>query len=99
MTVTLFEKRRNLGGRSVTQLRHGFRFNLGPHIVFRKGAGRTVYRELGIPVRGGRANTHATALLGQEQFRFPVSLLSTVFTSLLSTKAKFAAASLLFRLR
>src|ERR1700687_1258005 len=50
--VTLFEKRRNLGGRAVTHLRHGFRFNLGPHTVYRKGAGRTVYRELGISIRG-----------------------------------------------
>jgi phytoene dehydrogenase-like protein len=98
-TVTLFEKRRNLGGRAITHLRHGFRFNLGPHTVFRKGAGRTVYRELGIPIRGGRARTHSTAILGNEQYRLPVSLLSLMFTSILGVKGKFEGASLLFRIR
>ena len=28
-TVTVFEKRRDLGGRAITSLRQGFRFNLG----------------------------------------------------------------------
>jgi phytoene dehydrogenase-like protein len=98
-TVTVFEKRRNLGGRAITHLRHGFRFNLGPHTVFRKGAGRTVYRELGIPIRGGRARTHATALLGTGQYRLPVSPLSLLFTSILSARGKLEAASLLFRIR
>ena len=41
-TVTIFERRRNLGGRAVTQLRHGYRFNLGPHAVYRAGAGSVV---------------------------------------------------------
>ena len=47
-TVTLFEKRRYLGGRAITHLRHGFRFNLGPHAFYRGGAGSAVLRELGI---------------------------------------------------
>jgi len=98
-TVTLFEKRRNLGGRAITSLRHGFRFNLGPHTVYRKGAGRTVYRELGIPIRGGRARTHALGLIGSEQHTLPVSAFSLLFTSLLSARAKLEAASLFFRVR
>lgn len=98
-TVTLFEKRRYLGGRAITHLRHGFRFNLGPHTVFRKGAGRTVYRELGIPIRGGRAKTRGAAILGRESYRLPVSPLSLLFTSLLSARAKIEAAGLLMRVR
>ncbi len=35
--VTLFEKERSLGGRATTSLRAGFRFNLGPHVVYRRG--------------------------------------------------------------
>ena len=45
-TVTVFEKNRHLGGRAVTHLRHGFRFNLGPHAVYRFGPGSRVLREL-----------------------------------------------------
>ena len=48
-TVTLFEKRRYLGGRAVTHLRHGYRFNLGPHAFYRGGEGSKVLGELGIP--------------------------------------------------
>jgi phytoene dehydrogenase-like protein len=98
-TVTLFEKRRYLGGRAVTHLRHGFRFNLGPHTVFRKGAGRTVYRELGIPIRGGRGSARGAVLLGSEQFRLPASPLGLLFTSMLTLGGKFEAASLLWRIR
>lgn len=98
-TVTLFEKRRHLGGRAITHLRHGFRFNLGPHTVFRKGAGRTVYRELGIPIRGGRARAQGTALLANVQHRLPVTPLSLLFTTLLSARGKLEAAPLLMRIR
>ena len=51
--VTIFERRRYLGGRAVTHLRHGYRFNLGPHAFYRGGPGWEVMRELGIPIRGG----------------------------------------------
>ena len=34
-SVTLFEKRRLLGGRASTHLRHGYRFNLGAHAFYR----------------------------------------------------------------
>ena len=51
--VTVFEKRKHLGGRAITHLRQGFRFNLGPHAVYRSGAAIRIFRELGVPVRGG----------------------------------------------
>ena len=43
-TVTLFKKRRYLGGRAVTHLRHGYRFNLGPHAFYRGGEGSKAAR-------------------------------------------------------
>ena len=97
--VTIFEKRRHVGGRAITHLRHGFRFNLGPHMVYRKGAGRTVYRELGIPIRGGRSKTHGTALLANQHHKLPLTPLSLLFTSLLDIRGKLEAASLLMRIR
>jgi phytoene dehydrogenase-like protein len=97
--VTIFEKRRHVGGRAITHLRHGFRFNVGPHMVVRKGAGRTVYRELGIPIRGGRSKSYGSALIAKQHHKLPLTLLSLLFTSLLNTKGKFEAASLLKRIR
>ncbi|HSP17103.1 MAG TPA: FAD-dependent oxidoreductase [Thermoanaerobaculia bacterium] len=99
VTVTLFERERHLGGRATTQLRNGFRFNLGPHRVLRRGAGARIFRELGVPLRGGRPRAAGTALSGGERYRLPVSPLSLTFTRLLSPAAKLEAARLMFRIR
>ena len=97
-SVTLFEKNQHLGGRAVTHTRHGFRFNLGPHAVYRHGPGAAVYRELGIPIRGGTPRRGGLALLDGEQHRLPVTPLSILFTSALSMRGRVEALSLVFRL-
>jgi phytoene dehydrogenase-like protein len=97
--VTLFEKRRYLGGRAVTHLRHGYRFNLGPHAFYRGGAGSQVLRELGIPVRGGVAKGGGIALYHQERHKLPGGIWSLLTTGLLSIGDKTEAAKLLLRIR
>jgi phytoene dehydrogenase-like protein len=97
--VTIFEKKPYLGGRAITHLRKGFRFNLGPHAVYRAGTAAQVYRELGVPIRGGSPKRRGTAIVDGERHKLPVSLLSLLTTGLLSGKAKMEAASLMFRLR
>lgn len=97
--VALFEKERNLGGRATTSLRAGFRFNLGPHIVYRRGAAAEVYHELGIPLRGGRPRLSGTAFLAGDDYKLPISATSLVLTGILGPKAKIEGASLMFRLR
>lgn len=98
-TVTLFDKRRALGGRAITNLRQGYRFNLGAHAFYRGGAGAAVYRELGIPVRGQIPKPRAMALLGDEQFRLPTNWLSLLTTSLLSLRGKSQIAMALLHIR
>ena len=98
-TVTLFEKRRYLGGRAITHLRHGFRFNLGPHAFYRSGPGSAVLRELGIPVRGGVPNGDGIALFGKERHKFPGNLWSLLTTGLLGGKEKIELAKLFLRVR
>lgn len=98
-TVTIFERRRTLGGRAVTQLRHGYRFNLGPHAVYRSGAGSTVYRELGVPIRGGSPPSDGTAVRGSEHFALPASGMGVLTTGLLGAKGKTELASLMLRLK
>lgn len=97
--VTLFERRRGLGGRAVTHIRHGFRFNIGPHAVYRGGAAWDVYRELGIPVRGGRVDGTGVALFDGRRYRLPAGLFSLLTSSILKPRAKLEAAWFLFRLR
>ena len=98
-TVTVFERRRYLGGRAVTHLRHGFRFNLGPHAFYRGGLGWDVLRQLGVPVRGGRPKPKGIAIRGGEHYKFPGGPLSVLTTSLFGAKGKLEAAKLLFRIR
>jgi phytoene dehydrogenase-like protein len=98
-TVTLFEKRRALGGRAITNLRQGYRFNLGAHAFYRGGAGAAVYRELGIPVRGLPPKGRALALLGRDEYRLPTTWLSLLTTSLLSLRGKREMLSALIHIR
>jgi len=98
-TVTLFEKRRYLGGRAVTHLRHGYRFNLGPHAFYRGGEGSKVLAELGIPVRGGVPKAAGIALYGQERYKLPRNFWSLLTTGLLTAADKIEAARLFFRIR
>src|ERR1051326_4354503 len=97
--VTVFERRPQLGGRAVTHLRRGYRFNLGPHAFYRGGPGAQVCRELGIPVRGGIPDGSGVAMLGDEGYRFPGSFLKLLTTNLLPVKARFEAAKLFVRIR
>ena len=97
--VTIFERRRDLGGRAVTHLRKGFRFNLGPHALYRGGSAARVYRELGIPIRGGRPSGAGLALLNGSHYRLPAGVLSLLLTTALTPRAKAEAAALMFRIR
>jgi phytoene dehydrogenase-like protein len=97
-TVTIFERRRYLGGRAVTHLRHGYRFNLGPHAFYRGGHGWNVLRELGIPVRGGVPKGRGVAMLGNERYRWPGNVWSLLTTNFLGVGAKAKTALLLLRL-
>lgn len=98
-SVTLFEKRRYLGGRAVTHLRHGYRFNLGPHAFYRGGEGSRVLAELGIGVRGGVPKYGGIALDHDRRYRLPAGVLSLWATGLFDFNDKLEASKLLWRVR
>jgi phytoene dehydrogenase-like protein len=98
-TVTVFEKRRYLGGRAITALRHGYRFNLGAHAFYKHGAAAAVYRELGIPVVGKVVKPKAVALFEGSEYRLPTGFLSLLTTSLLSLGGKAQLAGALIHIR
>lgn len=97
--VTIFEKRRNLGGRAVTHLRQGFRFNLGAHALYRAGGAAAVYRELGIPLRGGTPKAVGIALADGDAYKLPIRPWSILTSGLLSAGAKLELVSLMIRIR
>ena len=97
--VSVFEKRRYLGGRAITQLRQGYRFNLGAHALYRNGAGASVLRELGIPIRGTTPRPKSIALSNGDERRLPTNWWSLLATSLLSLRAKAQLASSLWHIR
>lgn len=98
-TVTLFEKRRNLGGRAVTHLRHGYRFNLGPHGFYRGGGAARVYRELGVPAVGRQPKRRGFALFENRHYRLPTGVWSILVTKFLTPGAKIEALKLFLRIR
>lgn len=97
--VTVFEKRRALGGRAITQLRHGYRFNLGAHAFYRAGTGAAVCKELGVPIPGVVPKPKAIALIEGDERRLPTTILSLLGTSLLSLGGKTQLAWALWKIR
>ena len=51
-SVAVYERSSHVGGRAITTERQGFRFNLGPHALYRAGAAARVLRDLGVTYRG-----------------------------------------------
>lgn len=98
-SVTLFEKRRLLGGRAITHLRHGYRFNLGGHAFYKHGIGASVCRDLGVPIRGGLVKAKGIALLNGHEQTLPTGVVSLLTTSLLSLRGKAELAFALLRIR
>lgn len=66
--VTLFEKAGAVGGNAVTQMRHGYAFNRGPHALYRHGQGMRVLQELSVPFHGEKPSIFP-ALLYQRDVR------------------------------
>jgi phytoene dehydrogenase-like protein len=97
--VTVFEMRRVLGGRALTHLRRGFRFNIGAHAFHRGGAAAAVCRELGIPIRGGAKRPWGIATFHGESFRLPGGWLSLLTSGLLSLRGKRELAMAMLRIR
>lgn len=50
--VILYERAAELGGRAQTRDRDGFKFNFGPHALYRGNAGFKILKEMGIKLTG-----------------------------------------------
>lgn len=94
-TVRLFEKARELGGRANTQVKSEFSFNLGPHALYRGGAGMRILRNLGVAFTGAAPNVAGGyAVDGGKLHTFPGGLVSLLTTGLLRWTEKREAGRL-----
>jgi phytoene dehydrogenase-like protein len=91
--VALYEKAHAPGGRAMTESKHGFQFNLGPHALYRKGAAAATLRELGVEFSGrAPAPSGGYAVYRGERHTLPAGLLSLVTTGLLPLAGRLEAA-------
>jgi phytoene dehydrogenase-like protein len=94
-SVALFEKAPEVGGRAATHERAGFAMNLGPHALYRGGAGMRVLRRLGVEVRGAAPRVSGWAIDRGVKHTLPGGTVSLLTTSLLGLAGKLETARLL----
>ncbi len=96
--VTLLEAVSELGGRSRTRDEDGFRFNMGPHALYRNGPAAAVLNEIGVKP-AGTAPELAGALAWCEGglHTLPGGPLSLMTTSLIGARDKLTLGALLAR--
>lgn len=97
--ATVHERKRRVGGNATTDERDGYRFNQGPHALYRGGDAERVLRSLGIQPQGVSPELDgAQMLLGGELYLAPQDTGSLLRTKILGTADKARLARLLTRL-
>jgi phytoene dehydrogenase-like protein len=99
-SVCVFERASAPGGRAVTHVEGGYRFNLGAHALYRGGAAERVLGALGAKIRGNPPPlAGALAVVGDADHGLPTGALSLALTGMLPARAKLEAARWLARLQ
>jgi phytoene dehydrogenase-like protein len=95
-SVVLLERSSTLGGRAITHERNGFRLNLGPHALYRRGAGAALLRELGVRWSAGVPSAAGGYAIDRGRLHaLPGGFVSLLTTSLFGAAAKLETARLL----
>lgn len=90
--VKVIEQAHALGGRARTRTQDGFRFNIGPHALYRGGRGLEILGELGVKVSGRMPEVSgAFAIKGGAKHTFPAGITSLLTTGLFGLAAKLEA--------
>lgn len=93
LRVTLYERSQTLGGRAQTQTHGDFRFNIGPHALYRAGEAKRIFSELGLHFAGGIPQAAGGfAVARGEKHALPGGFLSLLTTSLLRLPDKLELA-------
>jgi phytoene dehydrogenase-like protein len=96
--VTLYEQAAELGGRARTADHEGYRFNFGPHALYRGGVGGAILRDLDLTWSGNTPPTTGYGVVAGRCERLPTGLFSFVGTKLLPSAAKAELVGLLPKL-
>ncbi|UFJ40258.1 FAD-dependent oxidoreductase [Brevibacillus humidisoli] len=96
--VLLLERSDHLGGRAMTEEREGCLFNLGPHALYKQGAGMNVLCELGVIPKGGTAGISGKLVMGERVYEMPLSPVSLLTSKLFSWREKKELIRLISRL-
>lgn len=95
LPVVVHETRNRLGGRATTDDRDGFRFDQGPHALYRGGAAEQVLAELGIHPRGSAPDTKGVLVRDGQGHRAPTGPLSLLRTTAVGRRGKVELARVL----
>lgn len=97
--VLVLEKSGNIGGRAITTNKNGFKFNLGPHALYKGGEGLKILQELGIEISGNIPLAKGYGYYKDKLSLLPVCLYSLFTTQLLSSlQAKIECGKLINKL-
>lgn len=89
LPCVVHETRAGLGGRASTDERDGFRFNRGPHALYRGGAAEEVLRELDLAPRGAPPEVRGLAVRAGRPHVAPGDPRALLRTTLLGWREKF----------
>jgi phytoene dehydrogenase-like protein len=88
-SVVIFEQAGDVGGRAVTQVRHGISFNLGPHALYFLGDAFKLLGELGVSLTGRVPSPGKSRLLTENgDTPLPRGLASLLRSRLFSLREK-----------
>ncbi|WP_274652805.1 phytoene desaturase family protein [Paenibacillus humicola] len=93
----VIEKQDRLGGRAISNKKHGAYFNLGGHALY-KGDAYATFMELGVNVQGNQPSTNGYGLWKGKLITLPANMKTLLTTTLLSWKGKTELASWLMKL-
>ncbi len=93
--VVVHETRNRLGGRSTTDERDGFRFDQGPHALYRGGAAERVLGELGVRPRGRTPSVDGVWVRDGRAHRAPSGPVTLLRTSAVGWRARLELGRLL----
>jgi hypothetical protein len=95
LPVVVHETRDRLGGRATTDDRDGFRFDQGPHALYRGGAAERILGELGVRPRGAAPATDGVLLRDGVLRRAPAGPTSLLRTAAVGWRGKLELARVL----
>ena len=96
--VLVLEQGARLGGRAATEEKEGCFFNLGPHALYKKGAGLETLHDLGVRPRAEEVKIEGRLVTEGKVRNLPLSAFGLLASSCFSIKEKAELARLLTKL-